>query len=390
MKFSRRTEWPTHTNALTEMRDKKRAAGEAVVDLAESNPTRCAFRFLNPSLVEPLADVAALRYSPDPRGLLSAREAVCAYYRDKKIVIQPEQVFLTASTSESYSFLFRLLCDAHDTVLAPRPSYPLFDYLAALNDVDLERYDLVYEKGWRIGRAELSTAFREKPKALLVVNPNNPTGNFVSADERKFLNALCAAAGSSVIADEVFLDFAWQGMEPESALSLANNKEVLTFVMSGASKILGLPQMKLGWIVVNGPDAARRAAIERLEIIADTYLSVNTPSQLALPVWLAGRQAALDEIRERLRENFKMLCDQVRQNPRLEVIPGEGGWYAVLKVNGSRAGDEALALSLLQKENVFTHPGYFFDFAESEYLVLSLLPPKDVFQEGVRRLALRL
>ncbi len=381
-RFSGRTGWPTESNALSLCHQEKIKNGEDIIDLSESNPTRCGFDFLTPPLLKGLENPASLLYEPDPHGLLKARLAVCDYYRQKRIALTPEQVFLTSSTSEAYAFILRLLCDAQDAVLVPRPSYPLFDYLAALNDVDLFRYPLEYgAEGWRLERATFVSPSDGRPKALVVVNPNNPTGNFVCADERALLNAFCRHSGAALISDEVFLDYGWNG--EGDAHSLAGNTETLTFTLSGVSKILGLPQMKLSWMVVGGPDALRAQAIQRLEVIADTYLSVNTPSQQALSAWLEMRGAAQGEIRRRLAANLQILRGGTDKNSRL--LKAQGGWYAVLRVESGH-GDEELALEALRKQNVLTHPGYFFDFDEGNYLVLSLLPPTARFKEGVARL----
>ena len=282
MKFSQRTDWLTTANPLTQRIEEKKKDGVRLIDLTESNPTRCGFNFLNESRLRPFSDIRNLSYDPDPQGLLEARKAVCAYYAEKKISVHPEQIFLTAGTSEAYGFILRLLCDARDLVVIPRPSYPLLDYLATLADVDTIRYFLCYEKNrWRISAESLGIPFIEKPKALILVNPNNPTGNFVSSEELRPINEMCRQSETAIICDEVFLDFAF---DPKNAkpVSLAQNREALTFTLSGVSKILGLPQMKLSWIVVSGPEELREKAIERLEIIADTYLSVNTPSQRAV------------------------------------------------------------------------------------------------------------
>ncbi len=385
MKFSQRTDWPAAANPLTQRIEEKKKSGAPLIDLTESNPTRCGFNFLNEKWLHSFADAHNLSYSPDAHGFLEAREAVCAYYAEKKISVSPHQIFLTAGTSEAYSFILRLLCDARDRVMIPCPSYPLLDYLAALADVDTIRYFLSYEKNvWRISKESLGTAFMEKPKALILVNPNNPTGNFVKPETLELVNAMCRKSGVAILSDEVFLDFAF---EPESIkpLSLAQNREVLTFTLSGISKILALPQMKLSWIVVSGPEALMKKAIEKLEIIADTYLSVNTPSQHALGTWLDGRDVVRREIRERLVSNHESLARKFQNDRDIQVLPCEGGWTAVIKIQ-SKKSDEELAQALLEEQNLITHPGYFFDFDEGIFLVLSLLLPSKIFKEGLDRL----
>ena len=370
MKFAKRTDWPADENALAKLSARKKESGVPVIDLTESNPTRCGFAYLNSGLLKSFSAADNLRYEPDPHGLLSAREAVCRYYREKKITVSPEQIFLTAGTSEAYSFLFRLLVDPEKTVLAPSPGYPLFDTLADLNDVRLVHYSLGEE-------LPLAADFR----ALITVNPNNPTGCFVSPEEKKQIDAFCRDHQAAVIADEVFLDFALEGTAP---VSFAAGGEALTFTLSGISKILGLPQMKLSWIVVSGPETVRRNAISRLEIIADTYLSVNTPSQNALAAWF-GDSRPREEIVARCRSNLRYLKERLNQSDVFRVLPVAGGWYATLEIQNGKT-DEELALDLLGKENTLVHPGYFFDFQKENFLVLSLLPPTEVFKKGIERL----
>jgi aspartate/methionine/tyrosine aminotransferase len=355
-----------------------------VLDLTESNPTRCGFSFYSGGLLEPLSDRANLVYEPDPGGLPEARRAVCRYYAEKGITVRPEQVFLTAGTSEAYSYLFRLLADPGEKIAVPVPSYPLFHYLADLSDTGIAEYPLVYEDGWRADRAALEKAAGEDVRALIVVNPNHPTGHFTGGGEKAFLARFCRERGMAVISDEVFLDFPLeQGARPES---FAGNGETLTFTLSGISKVLGLPQMKLSWIVVSGPEDERREAAARLEMIADTYLSVNTPSQRALSPWLAARHPLLREIGDRLAGNLETLARAVAASRRARLLRAEGGWYAILALEGPRT-DEAVALELLEKEGVLVHPGYLFDFEAGSYIVLSLLPASEDFSEGVRRLA---
>ena len=326
-----------------------------------------------------MPDPKNLVYEPDPRGVLSARQAVCAYYAQKGAPVFPDQVFLTSGTSEAYQFLFRLLANPGDEVCAAEPSYPLFVTLSELNDVTLKKFGLIYENGWRIDFSSLNKSLSDKTRAVLVVHPNNPTGNFVRTDAMKKLDELCAQKRCALIADEVFFDFAWDpGSQHET---FAANRRALTFTVSGISKILGLPQMKLGWIVVSGPEDRRREAMRRLEVIADATLSVNTPSQNALPAWLSLRGRVRDEILERVRENFSYL-NQALDKKRVRAPRSEGGWVAVLKTDGPK-NDEETALYLLDKKNVLLHPGYFFDFPSEDYLVVSLLPETSLFQEAV-------
>ena len=384
MKFSQRSDWPAAANPLAQLIETKKSRGAPLIDLTRTNPTLCEFNFLEKKWLEPLSDAKNLFYEPSAKGLLEARRAVCGYYAKKKILIDPDQVFLTAGTSEAYTFIFSLLCDPRDLVAAPRPSYPLFDYLTTLADVDIIRYFLSYEDRWGISTDSLEIPFIEKPKLLVLVNPNNPTGNFVKAEELEFINKLCQRSQTAIISDEVFLDFVFDGRKTKP-LSLAGNRETLTLTLGGVSKSLGLPQMKVSWIVVNGPPDLKEKALERLEVIADTYLSVNTPSQRALGMWLSHQETAQSEIIARLRQNFQCLEKAVEKSKEPEILSCEGGWAAILKLRPGKS-DEETALRLLKNNDLIVHPGYFFDFGEGEFLVVSLLLPPKLFSEGVERL----
>jgi hypothetical protein len=391
MKFSHRAQWSTESNALSALLAAKRIRGETILDLTESNPTRCGFKYADARWLAPFSDLANLKYDPDPRGLLSAREAVCAYYAERGLRVAPDRVFLTSGTSEAYSHLLRLLTDPGDTVAVPAPGYPLFDFILELNDVLPSRYRSVYEKGsWKLDTASLKEACAGHPKAVIVVNPNNPTGRFVDLSEHAAMNRLCHRAGAAIISDEVFLDFAIDGKGAGACLpvgrhSLAANAETLTFTLSGVSKVLGLPQVKLSWIVVSGPEVLAKTACEKLEFITDTYLSVSTPIQRALPAWLKHSSEAIGEISARVNANRKYLQDTLKDSSAVKLLASEGGWYAILEYPGVE-DDEAFALSLLQKHNVFVHPGYFFDLEGSDYLVLSLLPEEGMFQSAAQAL----
>ena len=387
MMFSSRTNWDLTPNRLAAELARMRARGREVLDLAESNPTRCGFKHGGRTILKALAKPAALHYHPDPRGMRSARQAVAAYYRTRgrgagSLRVNPERILLTASTSEAYSFIFRLLCEPGDQVLAPSPSYPLFEFLAGLNDVELVPYPLVYDHGWQIDLHSLERALSPRSRALVVVNPNNPTGSFVQPGELAALNRLCAQRGLALIADEVFLDYAHDG---QARPSLAANRPVLTFALSGISKISALPQMKVAWAVVNGPKREVQRAMARLEVIADTFLSVNTPAQLALPVLLAQRRPLQAQVRRRIAANLRELQRQLASHPACRVLENEGGWYAVLRVPVT-TGDEDLALGLLQRRGVLAHPGHFYGFAGEGHLVLSLIVPEGRFREGLLKL----
>jgi len=385
--FSSRTDWDLTPNRLAAELARMRARGREVLDLAESNPTRCGLKYDRRAILRALARPAALAYHPDPCGLRAARQAVAEYYRrrgrgDGSLRVDPERILLTASTSEAYSFLFRALCEPGDQVLAPAPSYPLFDFLAGLNDVELRPYPLLYDHGWQFDLHSLESALTSRTRAVVVVNPNNPTGSFVRREELVALNSLCARRGLALIADEVFLDYAHDG---RARPSLAANRRVLTFVLSGLSKISALPQMKVAWTVVNGPRREVRRALERLEVIADTYLSVNTPAQLALPALLAQRRPIQAQLRRRIADNRRELARQLASHPACRVLESEGGWYAVLRVP-VKGSDEGLAVALLRRRGVLVHPGHFYGFSGQGHLVLSLIVPQAQFREGLRRL----
>jgi len=359
-----------------------RAAGRELIDLTVSNPTVCGFTYDADAILKPLSDVRALTYDPDPRGMRSAREAVAGYYGDHGAGagagIDPDAVVLTTSTSEGYGYLFRLLCDAGDEVLVAQPSYPLFDFLADLEDVKLRSYPIFYDHGWWIDFAELEKRIGPRTKAIVVVHPNNPTGHATGRLERERLEEICARHGLALIVDEVFLDYPLNaGGRLESFA--AGLHSVLTFCLSGMSKIAGLPQMKVGWIVGLGPEMVRREAMGRLEVIADTFLSMNAPVQMALPSWLAGRWGTQRQILERVRGNLA-----ATQASGVEVLRVEAGWSAILRL--PQIGKEDVAEMLLREVGVVVHPGSFYGIAESGRVVVSLLGPGGEFTEGLERI----
>jgi alanine-synthesizing transaminase len=387
MFFSRRTSWTTEPNPLSRLIAMARHEDARFCDLTVSNPTRCGFQYLSREILSPFAEAGNLQYDPDPYGLTQAREAVSGYYASKGITIPTSRIFITAGTSEAYSFIFRLIFEPGDALLAPQPSYPLLDYLAVLNDVRLERYRLEPSRNWEInlkGHYELKDM---EAKALLVVNPNNPTGNFVHAPELAEINLFCKKRGMAVIADEVFLDYQ---METGAAapVSCALNRHNLAFTLSGVSKILGLPQMKLSWIVVSGPEPIAEEASKRLEVISDTFLSASTPAQRALPQWFSLQPVIQKEILERLRKNAQFLKQKFGGGGPVRLFPVQGGWHAVLQLP-SEQSDEDWACLLMKKDQVLTHPGYLFDFQDGSYIVVSLLVPEKDFQEGVEKIAKR-
>jgi len=375
MRFSERTNWNTEESELARAHRLRLTAGLPIADLTASNPTRCGFVY-DSGLLAALANPQALDYDPQPRGLLSARQAVCAYYADHGVTLQPEQIVLTTSTSEAYSFLFRLLCDAGSEILVVQPGYPLFDFLAVLDDVRLKAAPLVYDHGWQIDAQGFRRTVGPKTRAIVLVHPNNPTGHFTKPWEAAELARLCREFDLALIVDEVFLDYGFTGAGKSFAAGLEG---VPVFVVSGLSKIAGLPQMKAAWIVAAGPQAA--SALERLEVIADTFLSMNAPVQHAMPAWLKGREPIQRQIEVRVAANLTELDRQLARLPEVSRLEVEGGWYAVLRIPALRP-DEQTVLALLER-GVWVHPGYFFGMEESGWLVVSLLGPEDEFSRGV-------
>ena len=375
MRFSRRTDWNTEESTLARAHRQRAAAGLPIADLTASNPTRCGFTY-PPRLLQALADPQAFDYDPQPRGLLSARKAVCRSYADCGVTVHPDHVVLTTSTSEAYSYLFRLLCDPGCEILAPQPGYPLFDFLAGLDDVRLKAATLLYDHGWQIDPEGFRRAITPQTRAIVLVHPNNPTGHFTKPWEAAELAQLCREFDLSLIVDEVFLDY---GLEATGQSFAAGLEGVPVFVVSGLSKIAGLPQMKAAWIVATGPEAT--AALDRLEVIADTFLSMNAPVQAALPIWLDGRAVIQNQIRQRVSANLAELDCQLAHAPQITRLGVEAGWYAVLRIP-ALGPDEHTVLALLE-QGVWLHPGYFFGMAESGWLVVSLLGPEPEFSTGV-------
>ena len=380
--FSRRTDWKLTPNRFTGALQEVRASGKELLDLTVSNPTRAGIEYDGAVILESFQNPKSLEYDPQPKGLRSAREAVAAYYHERNQPVDPERLVLTTSTSEGYSYVFRLLANPGDEVLVPKPSYPLFDFLAELQDVKLVGYPLLYDHGWQIDWPSLESALSAQTRAVVVVHPNNPTGSYVSASEQERLNKLCRDRGLGLIVDEVFLDYAHDG---SLRASLAANNAALTFTLSGISKISALPQMKLAWIAVSGPEADVEGAVQRLEVIADTYLSLNAPVQLAAGTLLEQRKKIQPQLMQRVLRNLAELDWQLtgqQSSVRLDV---EGGWYAVLRVPATQS-DEDLAIALLRNSGTMVHPGHFYDFPRDGYLVISLITPEGEFREGISRL----
>src|SRR6266404_2526348 len=377
--FAKRTNWNLAPNRLSEALAVYRAAGKPLLDLTVSNPTECGFEYDSSAILDALRNPAALAYEPNPRGLESARRAVAGYYADREETVSAEDIFLTTSTSEAYSYVFRTLCDPGDELLIPSPSYPLFDFLADIQDVKLVRYPLLYDHGWQIDFHVLEQAITPRTRGVIVVHPNNPTGHFAKQAEIAKLNSICSARELAIIADEVFLDFALDGSR---AASFAANRGAATFTLSGLSKISGLPQMKAAWLVVGGPQEWKGEAVARLEVIADTYLSVNAPVQLAMPRFLEERHAFQRQVIARVRRNLAELDRQLGAQKAVSRLIVEGGWCAVLRAPATRS-DEDLAIELLTAHGVSVHPGHFYDFSSERVIVVSLLVPEMHFGRGI-------
>ena len=415
--FSDRTNWKLTRNRLTDALEAARSGGANVLDLTLSNPTSAGLRYDEAAILRSLSAPQAIDYDPQPKGLRQAREAVAAYYGDEPSRgghgvrahrdrgFDPEQLVLTTSTSEGYSYIFRLLCNPGDELLVPKPSYPLFEFLADLEDVKLVPYPLIYDHGWQMDFPSLEKAVTPRTRGVVVVHPNNPTGSYVQTHELSLLNKFCRKHGLALIADEVFLDYELDvetadpgcriersSTAPPSSTSstvrhpsFTANQDVLTFTLSGLSKISALPQMKVAWIAVSGPPAETAPALARLEVIADTYLSMNAPLQWATPALLNQRRGLQSQLLDRVHENLTELDRQLAQQKICERLALEGGWYAVLRVPVTKS-DEDLAVELLQEKSVLVHPGHFYDFPSDGYLVLSLITPTKEFGEGTGRI----
>jgi alanine-synthesizing transaminase len=381
-RFSARTGWDVGESGFAAAIREARAAGRRLVDLTVSNPTVCGFEYDPEAILAPLGSAGALIYDPDPRGMRTAREAVAGYYRDHGASVDPDAVVLTTSTSEGYGYLFRLLCDAGDEVLVAQPSYPLFDFLADLEDVRLRNYPLFYDEGWWIDFAELEGRIGPRTKAIVVVHPNNPTGHATGAAERERLREICARHGLALIVDEVFLDYP-VGEAGLTSFAVGPHP-VLTFCLSGMSKVAGLPQMKVGWMVGLGPEGVRREAMGRLEVIADTFLSMNAPVQIALPSWLAGRKGIQRQILARVRGNLAA-AQRIGRGSGVEVLRVEAAWSAILRL-AQVGGDRDVAEMLLREVGVVVHPGSFYGIPELGRVVVSLLGVEQEFSEGLERI----
>ena len=380
--FAKRTNWNLEVNPLSAALGAHRAAGKPLIDLTVSNPTECGFQYDEEAILDALRSPAALRYEPNPRGLAVARGAVAQYYAEREALVPNDDIFLTTSTSEAYSYVFRTICNPDDEILIPAPSYPLFEFLADIQDVRLVRYPLIYDYGWQIDFHSLEQAITPRTRGVIVVHPNNPTGHFCKVEEMRKLNEICSARDLAIVADEVFLDFA---LKETKAATFAANGGALTFTMSGLSKICGLPQMKAAWLVVGGPEPLKKEALARLEVIADTYLSMNAPVQWALPVLLGGRDGFQRQLMARVRQNLSELDRQLAAQKSCTRLEVDGGWSAVLRVPATRS-DEELASELVNTKGICVHPGHFYDFPWEGIVVVSLIGLAERFAIGLEAL----
>jgi alanine-synthesizing transaminase len=389
--FSSRVPHSLEPNQITQAIRRARAAGRPLIDLTATNPTDAGFHY-PPSLLAPLASDAALTYRPEPFGLVRCRRAVARDYARRGIDIDSSQIVMTASTSEAYSMLFKLLCNpGRDAVLVPRPSYPLFDHLTALDGVRSMSYVFEYQGRWSLAIDDLDRAWTDEVRAVLVVSPNNPTGSVMTGVELAELDRRCAARGAHLILDEVFVDYPLQDTsgDPHERASTASDKNRLWFRLGGLSKSAGLPQVKLGWIALEGPDALVHAALERLEVICDAYLSVSTPVQVAAPALIESAATVRTQILDRVRANYRAVRCAAARYPAVSVLEADAGWSAVLRVPSTRP-EEQFVVDLIERDDTVVHPGFFFDFPHEAFLVVSLLPPADVFAEGIRRVLERI
>ncbi len=386
--FSARLNWGSAENELAAAAREAAVRGD-LVDLTETNPTRAALPYPAPALAAALAQGAQADYQPAPLGLPAARAAVSAEYAAAGVTLAPERLVLTASSSESYGFLFKLCCDPGDAVLVPEPSYPLFEYLAGLEGVASAGYRLAFDGEWHLDLASLEEAAAaaaragHRARAVIVVNPNNPTGSYLKQRELARLEAFCGAAGLALISDEVFAPYPFGG-DPErvTCAAAAARTAPAVFSLGGLSKACGLPQLKVGWIAVGGGEAER--ALQALELIADTYLSVSTPVQRALPELLQAGAGIRAAIAERLAVNRAVLAAALPAGSPCSVLPAEGGWSAILRVPASRT-DAEWAVGLARRAGVLVHPGYFFEMRGGAFLIVSLLPAPEAFATGIAR-----
>lgn len=388
--FSSRIVKNPTTNRLTLALERRKEAGAKTLDLTESNPTRAGIRYDDAAVMRALSVPGIMRYQPHPRGLPAAREAIAGYYHERGVAVDPDFLLLASGTSEAYGYLFKLLAGPGEEVLVPVPGYPLLEVLTSLDAVRLVHYRHLYDDalGWKLDLERLANTISDRTRAIVAVSPNNPTGAYLKKTELAGMAELCRRFELALIIDEVFSDYGC-GSDEDRVTSAAGHDGALTFVLNGLSKIVGLPQLKLAWVHVNGPEDLRRRALEGLEFISDAYLSVSTPVQLGAKAVLSQRRAIQAQILERLEENGRLLEDALRVAPLCRILKREGGWYAIIRLPVDTS-DEEICVRSVEEDGVLVHPGYFYDFPAGSHLVVSLLTPVDAFREGASRLAARL
>ena len=384
--FSKRFDYNTEENKLSKLLSDKKKSGIKLLDLTESNPTKAGFNYQNEKILESISHPDSLLYNPNPKGLLSARTSIKSYYKNFGVNINEENIFLASATSEAYSFVFKLLTDPFDEILIPSPGYPLFSFISELESVSIKYYNLKYFglDGFKIDFNSLNSQLSDKTKAIVVVNPNNPTGNYLKKNDLNELIKICKNKNISLICDEVFLDFNID-KEKDEIISTSGVNEIQTYTLSGISKVCGLPQLKLSWIIINGQKEICEVAKTKLEIIADTYLSVGTPIQLALQALLENRFYIQKQISDRIKSNYNFLKTIFPNDDRISILKTEGGWYSILRIS-ENVDEEKLAFDLLDKQNVYIHPGYYFDFEEEGCIIVSLLTQQNTIKEGITRI----
>jgi alanine-synthesizing transaminase len=380
--YSERLSWSFSSNPFSKLVEESRNAGVPLIDLTVSNPTEVLGDYPHLEIGRAYANVKDFTHRPNPLGARESRRVVARYYEQRELAISPDQILLTASTSEAYSLLFKLFCNSRDEILAPLPSYPLFEYLAALESAHIVPYRLVYDGSWYIDFAHLQRQISPRTRAVIVVNPNNPTGSFLKKFEAEALLDVAQQHNLPIISDEVFMDYSF-GADADRVKTLIGHESVLSFSLNGLSKAAGMPQMKLAWIALNGPEDERQVARERLELLLDTYLSVGTPVQCALPELVEIGERIQEQIRFRTAQNLNAVHDLLEGSPAC-CLHCEGGWSAIIQLP-RRLSEEEWITRLVNDQHVIVQPGYFFDMPSEAYIVVSLITQPDGFLEGIRR-----
>lgn len=379
--FSCRTNWNFQNNRITKLIQEYQRNNISIIDLSESNPTKVGFNYPEKFVLKDFCSGKNLIYNPHPKGLINAREAICKFYHKKNINIHPESIIITAGSSDAYNYIFRLIAEPGDEILVPSPSYPLLQFLSRLNDISIKNYRLLYDGEWHIDIDSIYRNITNKTKAILFIHPNNPTGSYVKNEEYEKVLELANRYGLIFISDEVFYEYEIED-KPNKFNSFSEKSDILTFTINGISKLLGLSQMKLGWVIVSGPNKLKQEAINRLEIISDTFLSVNTPVQNSLPIWLENYEELHNQIKHRVIINYFRIKDQILANSAIELLNVEGGWNGILRFPNIFTDEQWVEL-FLKKYRLFLQPGYFYDFERGAYLLVSLLLPENIIKKNI-------